>query len=148
MATKQSAKATNRTGKTASQSGKATAPTGKSTARTGKAGTAASGQRSAAAEQAAPGPRERARSLAESAVDLPVGAVLEVTDRVGELVEPFATRASARKRLGSYRTQLRRNVKRTERRGAAARRKATTEARRTIDRQTSRAQELADQLRA
>ncbi len=74
---------------------------------------------------------EQARAAAESAVDVPVGAVLEVSDRVAELVEPFAGRTAAQKQFKSYGQQLRRTVKRTERRGATARRKATTEARKT-----------------
>jgi hypothetical protein len=74
---------------------------------------------------------EQARAAAERAVDVPVGAVLEVSDRVAELVEPFAGRTAAQKQLKSYGTQLRRTVKRTERRGATARRKATTEVRKT-----------------
>jgi hypothetical protein len=78
--------------------------------------------------------KSQARVTAERAVDLPVGAVLSVTDRVAELVEPFTGRASAEKQLKSYRTELRRSVKRTERRGATARRKATTEARKTRNR--------------
>jgi gas vesicle protein len=74
---------------------------------------------------------EQVRSAAERAVDLPVGAVLEVSDRVADLVEPFSGRTAAEKQLKSYGTQLRRTVKRTERRGASARRKASTEARKT-----------------
>lgn len=74
---------------------------------------------------------EQVRSAAERAVDLPVGAVLEVGDRVADLVEPFSGRSAAEKQLKSYSTQLRRTVKRTERRGSTARRKATTEARKT-----------------
>lgn len=79
----------------------------------------------------APSRAEQVRSAAERAVDLPVGAVLEVSDRVGELVDPFTGRSAAQKQLKSYGTQLRRTVKRTERRGAGARRKAATEARKT-----------------
>lgn len=79
----------------------------------------------------APSRVEQARAAAESAVDVPVGAVLEVSDRVAELVEPFAGRTAAQKQFKSYGRQLRRTVKRTERRGAGARRKATTEARKT-----------------
>jgi hypothetical protein len=75
--------------------------------------------------------KNQARSVAESAVDLPVGAVLSVTDRVTELVEPFTGRSGAEKQLKSYRTELRRRVKRTERRGTSARKRATTEARKT-----------------
>lgn len=79
----------------------------------------------------APSRVEQARAAAERAVDVPVGAVLEVSDRVAELVEPFSGRSAAQKQFKSYGTQLRRTVKRTERRGATARRKATTEARKT-----------------
>lgn len=79
----------------------------------------------------APSRAEQVRSAAERAVDLPVGAVLEFGDRVGELVDPFTGRSAAQKQLKSYGTQLRRTVKRTERRGAGARRKAATEARKT-----------------
>jgi hypothetical protein len=93
-----------------------------------------------------PSRAEQARAAAESAVDVPVGAVLEVSDRVAELVEPFNGRSAAQKQLKSYGTKLRRTVKRTERRGATARRKAATEARKTIERRTSRAQELVDQV--
>lgn len=78
-----------------------------------------------------PSRAEQARAAAERAVDVPVGAVLEVSDRVVELVEPFAGRSAAQKQLKSYGTRLRRTVKRTERRGAGARRKAAGEARRT-----------------
>jgi hypothetical protein len=83
--------------------------------------------------------------------------VLEVSDRVAELVEPFTGRAAAERQFKSYRTRFRRSVKRTERRGASARRKATTEARRTrkrteqrvrkaLEEQSSRAQQLVDQV--
>ena len=82
----------------------------------------------------APSRTEQARSVAQSAVDLPVGAVLEVSDRVADLVEPFSGRTAAEKQLKSYGTRLRRSVKRTERRGATARRKAATEARKTRSR--------------
>lgn len=76
----------------------------------------------------------QARAAVETAVDFPVGAALELSDRVSELVEPFTARTSARKELESYGTQLRRSAKRTERRGSTARRKATTEARKRVDR--------------
>lgn len=78
--------------------------------------------------------KRQTRSVAETAVDLPVGAVLSVTDRVSELVEPFTGRGAAEKQLKSYRTELRRRVKRTERRGTSARKRATTEARKTRNR--------------
>ena len=130
--------------------------------------TAAKSTSSKAKTQAKPKPApsraEQARSAAQSAVDVPVGAVLEATDRVAELVEPFSGRRAARKQLRSYGTQLRRTVKRSERRGAGARRKATTEARKTrdkverearkrqklvrkaLDEQTARAQGLVDHV--
>jgi hypothetical protein len=82
----------------------------------------------------APSRSEQVRSAAERAVDLPVGTVLEVSDRIADLVEPFSGRAAAEKQLKSYGTQLRRTVKRTERRGASARRKAANEARKTRNR--------------
>jgi hypothetical protein len=78
--------------------------------------------------------KSQTRTVAETAVDFPVGAVLSVTDRVTELVEPFSGRSAAEKQIKSYRTELRRRVKRTERRGATARRRATTEARKTRNR--------------
>lgn len=95
---------------------------------------------------------EQARIVAERAVDLPVGAVLEVSDRVSGLVEPLSGRTAAQRQFKSYGNQLRRTVKRTERRGATARRKAATEARRTrtrVEREARRRVErVTDQLRA
>ena len=82
-------------------------------------------------KQTAKAEKNQARSVAETAIDVPVGAVLSVTDRVSDLVEPFTGRTSAEKKLQSYRSELRRTLKRTERRGSTARRKATTEARKT-----------------
>jgi gas vesicle protein len=90
---------------------------------------------------------EQARAAAQSAVDVPVGAVLEVSDRVAELVEPFSGRTAAEKQLKSYGTQLRRTVKRSERRGATARRKAATEARKTrnkVEREARRRQRTVE----
>lgn len=97
------------------------------------------------------------RATATRAVDVPVGAVLELSDRVAELVGPFTDRAGARKQLKSYRARVTRSVKRSERRGASVRRKATGEAKRNrndveqrvrkaIEEQASRAQSLAAQL--
>ena len=117
-----------------------------------------------AAKRAAVAEKNQVQTVAETAVDLPVGVVLTVGDRLSELVEPWTERGKAEKQLQSYRTQLRKTLKRTERRGTSARRKATTEARRTrtrverearkrqrtvrraIDEQTSRAQNLVDQV--
>jgi hypothetical protein len=78
--------------------------------------------------------KNQARVVAETAVDLPVGAILTVTERVTELVEPFTDRSAAGEQLKSYRTEIRRRIKRTERRGATARRRATSEARKTRNR--------------
>ena len=75
--------------------------------------------------------RRTAQVVAETVIDVPVGAVLSVTDRLSELVDPWTDRSGAEKQLKSYRTQLRRSIKRTERRGTTARRKATTEAKKT-----------------
>jgi hypothetical protein len=105
----------------------------------------------------APSPADRARNAAEAVVDVPVGVVLELSDRVAELVEPFTDRAGTERQLKSYRARVRRTVKRTERRGHSARRKATTKARRNrteveqrvrraLDEQTTRAQDLIDQV--
>jgi len=102
------------------------------------------------------GPNQ-ARSVAETVVDLPVGAVLGATDRITDLVEPFTDRGQADKKLKAYRTQVRRSLKRTERRGSTARRKATTDlkrnrdeveqrVRKAIEAQASRAQGLVDQV--
>lgn len=128
----------------------------------GKSKTAAKPKAKAKAKTGAAAPRSSAsrtgtRSVAERAVDIPVGAVLEVSDRVAELVGPFTDRAKAERQLKSYRTRVTRSVKRTERRGATARRKAATEAKRNraeveqrvrkaIDEQASRAQGLVDQV--
>jgi hypothetical protein len=110
--------------------------------------TAKSNPKAKAETTTAPAPSrvEQARSVAESAVDLPVGAVLEVSDRVSELVEPFNGRTAAERQLRSYSTRLRRTVKRTERRGASARRKATTEARKTRNRLEREARKRRKQL--
>jgi hypothetical protein len=90
--------------------------------------------------------KNQARTVAETAVDIPVGVVLTVTDRVTELVEPFTGRSGAEKQLKSYRTELRRRVKRTERRGATARRKAAGEARKTRNRVEQRVRKAAELL--
>jgi hypothetical protein len=78
--------------------------------------------------------KNQAKVVAETAVDLPVGVVLTVSDRLSDLVEPWTGRSSAEKQIKAYRTQLRKTLKRTERRGSSARRKASAEARRTRNR--------------
>lgn len=91
--------------------------------------TASASKRAATKAAAAEG--NQVRSVLETAVDVPVGAVLSVSDRVSELVEPWTDRSKAERQIKSYRTNLRKSLKRTERRGSTARRKAITEARKT-----------------
>src|ERR1700759_632725 len=55
--------------------------------------------------------KSQVQVVAETAVDLPVGVVLSVSDRVGEIVEPWTGRSSAGKQLKTYRTQLRKTLK-------------------------------------
>src|SRR5262249_35260000 len=86
------------------------------------------------ATQVAHAERNQAQRVAEAAAALPVGAVLRVTDRFNELDEPFTARDSAERKIRAYQAELRRSLKRTERRGATARRRATTEARKTRNR--------------
>jgi hypothetical protein len=118
--------------------------------------TKASSNGAKTAKSTAKGPNQ-VRTVAETVVDLPVGAVLGATERITDLVEPFTDRGQADKKLKAYRTQVRRSLKRTERRGSTARRKATTNlkrnrdeveqrVRKTIEAQTSRAQGLVDQV--
>ena len=75
-----------------------------------------------------------ARQTAERTVDVPVGVVLTVADRVNEIVEPFTKRETAERELKSFRTQVERELNKLERRGATARRKARTRARQTRNR--------------
>lgn len=91
-------------------------------------------RKSAKPKAATAAEKNQTRVTAERAVDLPVGAVLTVTDRISELVEPFSGRSGVEKQLKSYRSELQRRVKRTERRGATARRRAAGEARKTRNR--------------
>src|SRR5437016_5222860 len=74
------------------------------------------------------------RQTAERSVDVPVGAVLIVADRVNELVEPWTSRTAAQRELKSIRTQVTREFNKLERRGTSARRKATQRARTTRNR--------------
>lgn len=91
--------------------------------------TATASQR--AATKAAAAEKNQVQAAVETAVDFPVGAVLSVSDRVSELVEPWTDRSKAERQIKNYRSSLRKSLKRTERRGATARRRAITEARRT-----------------
>lgn len=122
-----------------------------------KKAASSNGKAKAAPKRAAAIKSSGPRAVAARAVDVPVGAALELSDRVTELVGPFTDRAAARKQLKSYRTRVTRGVKRSERRGASVRRKATGEAKRNrtdveqrvrkaIEEQTSRAHSLARSL--
>lgn len=87
-----------------------------------------------AATKAVAAEKNQVQSVVETVVDFPVGAVLTASDRLAELAEPWTDRSKAEKQLKGYRTQLRKSLKRTERRGSTARRKAATEARKTRNR--------------
>jgi hypothetical protein len=106
------------------QSKRATTEAKKSAAKTAKA-TKKAATKTAVAE------KNQAQVLIESAVDLPVGAVLSVSDKVSEIVEPWTSRTKAEKELKAYRRKIEKAAKRTERRGTTARKRATTEARKT-----------------
>ena len=64
------------------------------------------------------------QETAEKAVLIPVGAALTAVDAVGELVETYSDRTKAER-------ELKRNVRKFERRGATARTKAEREVKRT-----------------
>ena len=119
--------ATQSSSKEKTQAKKATTEAKKSASESAKASRRAA-QKTVAAE------RNQVLTVAETAVDIPVGVVLSVSDRVTDLVEPWTGRSSAEKQIKAYRRQLRKSIKRTERRGTSARRKATTEVRKTRNR--------------
>jgi prefoldin subunit 5 len=75
-----------------------------------------------------------ARQTAERSVDVPVGAVMTVADRMNEVVEPFTKRETAQRELKSFRTQVERELNKLERRGAQSRRKVRTRARQSRNR--------------
>lgn len=121
----------------------------KSGARAAKAGGRATRKRATAQ-------RNQVLAAAETAVDLPVGAVLEVGDRVSGLLELTAPER-ARRRLHSYRGRLEKSLRRTERRGAAARRdlagtlkrnrdEVERLVRRALEEQADRAQGVVDRV--
>jgi len=87
-----------------------------------------------AAAKTAVAEKNQAQTIIETAVDFPVGAVLSVSDKLGEIVEPWTGRTKAEKQLKSYRRTIEKAAKRTEKRGATARKRATTEARKTRNR--------------
>jgi hypothetical protein len=118
---------TNNGSKSKTQAKRATTEAKKSAAK------AASASKRAATKTAV-AEKHQVQTVVETAVDFPVGAVLTVSDRVADLAEPWTDRSKAEKQIKGYRDQLRKSLKRTERRGATARRKAATEARKTRNR--------------
>jgi hypothetical protein len=110
--------------KSKTQAKRATTEAKKSALKTAKASKRAA-TKTAAAE------KNQVQTVVEQAVDLPVGAVLTVSDRISDLVEPWTDRSKAQRQVKNYRSSLRKSLKRTERRGSTARRRAVTEARKT-----------------
>jgi hypothetical protein len=132
--------------KSKTQAKRATTEAKKSAAKTASASKRAA-TKTAAAE------KNQVQAVVSTAVDVPVGAVLNVSDRISELVEPWTDRSKAERQIKNYRSNLRKSLKRSERRGTTVRRKALTEARKTrtqveqrvrraIEVPTSRAQEV------
>lgn len=72
--------------------------------------------------------QETAAEYARKGVDVPVGAALNLADRVSEVIEDWSGQASAEKKVKGYRADLTKTLKRAERRGVTTRRKATTQA--------------------
>jgi hypothetical protein len=68
--------------------------------------------------------------VAESALLVPVGAALEVRDRLVSVVQPWTRRTSAERELG----RVRRDVRRFERRGTVARNRVVRELRKRRNR--------------
>lgn len=129
----------NGTNKSKTEAKRATTEAKKSAAKTADA-TKKAATKTAVAE------KSQAQALLESAVDLPVGAVLSVGDRIGDIVDPWTSRTKAERELKSYRRQIGKAAKRTERRGTTARKRATTEARKTrkrVEREARKRQRAA-----
>jgi len=72
--------------------------------------------------------QETAVEYARKGVDVPVGAALNLADRVSEVIEDWTDQTTAEKKVKGYRADLTRTVRRAERRGTTTRRKATTRA--------------------
>jgi len=100
-----------------------------------------------AATKTAAAEKNQVQAAVETAVDFQVGAVLTVSDRISDLVEPWTDRSKAERQIKSYRSNLRKSLKRTERRGSTARRRAISEARKTrnqVERQARRRQRTVE----
>lgn len=77
---------------------------------------------------------QRATEVARAALDVPVGAALNLNDRVSETVEEWSDRNVAEKKVKRYRADLTKTVKKAEKRGAKTRRKARKEVKKTYNR--------------
>ncbi|HZO60801.1 MAG TPA: hypothetical protein VFB51_14015 [Solirubrobacterales bacterium] len=86
---------------------------------------AAASQRVAAETKQAESVLTQVGGVAESALLVPVGAALEVRDRVVGVIQPWTSRPSAEKELN----RVRRDVRRFERRGSVARNRVLRELR-------------------
>lgn len=84
-----------------------------------------------AATKTAVAEKNQAQTIIETAVDFPVGVVLSAGDKLNDIARPWTSREKAEKELNAYRRKIEKAAKRTEKRGAGARRRATIEARRT-----------------
>ena len=62
--------------------------------------------------------QDTAVEYARKGVDVPVGAALNLADRVSEVIEDWSDQASAEKKVKGYRADLTKTLKRAERRGS------------------------------
>jgi ElaB/YqjD/DUF883 family membrane-anchored ribosome-binding protein len=122
---KKSAKATAK--KTTKASPKATAK--KSAKATAKKQASTTASKAKKAEQPKT-PADRAKV----AVDVPVGAALNLTEKVSEVLEQWGDQSKAEKKVKKYRANLTKTFKKAERRGTRARRKATKKVEKTYNR--------------
>lgn len=92
-----------------------------------------------------------ARHAAGAAVDVPLGVVLTVRDRltetVGGAIQPWTSKDSAERELRSYRVQLGRELNRAERKGTTVRNRTTRKAETTLRQRRRRAETLLRQNR-
>jgi hypothetical protein len=100
------------------------------TAAASRSARAAATQRVSAETKQAESVLTQVSGVAESALLVPVGAALEVRDRLVGAVQPWTTRTSAERELG----RVRRDVRRFERRGTVARNRVVRELRKRRNR--------------
>ena len=102
----------------------------RSTTTTRKTATARKSEPKAGVESA----RERFIAVTETAIDVPVGVALTAYERVTDAVEPLGNQSKREAELKRFRTQLRRELNKVERRGGTARRRSLQRAKRTRNR--------------